>query len=108
MRFADENGGERIYFHGDVIIYVEVRKKEYDMPIYSITELGKELLRIIDEEEINMAYIKGFSENIVNSSKNSINVTGGHAQIKEDEILILNDDTYFKYPADENNGTPGQ
>ena len=103
MRFGDENGGERLYIHGDVIMYVEVRKKEYDMPIYSITELGKELLRIIDEEKINMAYIKGFSESIVNSSKNTINVTGGHFKFEGDNILILKDDTYFKYPADENN-----
>lgn len=103
MRFDDEKGGERIYYHGDIVLYVEVRKKEYDMPIYSITELGKELLRIIDEKEINMTYLKGYSESIVSSSKNTITVTGGHMQKRGEYIYILGDDFYFKYPADKNN-----
>lgn len=101
IRFDDERGGERIYIHGNVVLYVEIRKKEYKMPIYSITELGKELLRIIDVAEINMEYLKGFSESIVSSNKNTIIVSGGHVQIKGDDILLVVDDQYFKYPAEE-------
>lgn len=97
FRYNDENGGSAFYVHNDIGFYLEINKREYDLPIYSFTELGKEILSIIDDMNVNMDYLKKFSKNIIGKQK-GIKVSCGHIIHDKEGCRFIIDDRYFHFP----------
>lgn len=100
--FNDENGGAALYMHGDIGFYLELSQKDYDLPIYSFTELGKEILSVIDDLNANFDYLKDYSNSIYEKNK-KLKITCGHIINHEDTYRFIIDDMYFHLPKDEDN-----
>ena len=90
-----------MYIHNDVGFYLEISKKEYDLPIYSFTELGKEILSIIDDMNVNMDYLRKFSESIIEKKK-ELKISCGHLLCDEDSYRFVIDNIFFHLPEYEN------
>lgn len=102
FRFNDENGGAALYMHGDIGFYLELNQKDYDLPIYSFTELGKEILSVIDDQDVNLDYLVDFSKNIYEKNK-KLKITCGHFVNYEDAYRFSIDDKFFHLPKDDDN-----
>lgn len=100
-RYKDEKGGVAFFLHNNVGFLLKISKKKYDLPIYSFTELGKEILSIIDDMNVNMYYLRKFSESIIEKKK-ELNISCGHFQFDGYSYHILLDDIFFQLPEDEN------
>lgn len=93
IRYENESGGTTVFYHNDYYYLLKNNTKEYDLPIYSFTELGKEILSIIDDQSINVDYLKEFSATIA-QRKGGVSFVGGHLS---KGILIKNGE-YFEIP----------
>lgn len=94
--FIDDNGGAALFVHNDIGVFINIRMKEYHMPIYTFTELGKEILSIIDDQDANMDYIKDYSKSICEKNK-KLEIRGGHIYEKDDSYYIVDDDIHFYF-----------
>lgn len=101
-RFKNENGGVELFIHGNVGMVINVKSKEYDLPIYSFTQLGKEMLTIIDSQEADIDYLREFAR-ITVGKKNRLEISGGHMEVIGDTLNIIKDEYGFTYP-EENKG----
>ena len=102
FRYDNESGGAALYMHNDIGFYLEINQKDYDMPIYSFTELGKEILSVIDEQNVNFDYLKDYSKSIYEKNK-KLKITCGQFVCIEDAYRFIIDDLFFHLPKDENN-----
>lgn len=101
FKYNDEKGGVALYIHNDVGFFLEICKKEYDLPIYSFTELGREILSTIDDMDVNTDYLRKFSESIIKKKK-ELKISCGHLLCNEDSYRLVIDDIFFRLPEDEN------
>ena len=92
--------GHAFLFKNSVGFLVKVNKSEYDLPIYSFTELGKEILTIIDDTEANYDYLKNFATDITKKNKD-IEVVGGEFVRMGTSVSFLKNDKYFEIPIKE-------
>lgn len=88
--------GHAFLFKNSVGFLVKVNKSEYDLPIYSFTELGKEILTIIDDTEANYDYLKNFATEITKMKE--IEVVGGEFIRNGTSVSFLRNDKYFEIP----------
>lgn len=88
--------GHAFLFKNSVGFLVKVNKSEYDLPIYSFTELGKEILTIIDDTEANYDYLKNFATEITKMKE--IEVIGGEFIRNGTSVSFLRNDKYFEIP----------
>lgn len=88
--------GHAFLFKNSVGFLVKVNKSEYNLPIYSFTELGKEILTIIDDTEANYDYLKNFAAEI--TKKKEIEVVGGDFFRNGTLASFLRNDKYFEIP----------
>ena len=100
----EEDEGFGFYRKKDVGLFVKIKRKEYDLPIYSFTELGKEVLTIIDDVNINRKYLNEFSKSIT-EKKDYIEVTGGDFVEIDDRYHFVKNENYFEIPEIGNNIT---
>ena len=102
LRFP-ENEGHAFYRKKSVGIFLQINKKEYDLPIYSFTELGKEVLTIIDDMEVNIDYLKEFTTKITERDK-SLYVVCGDLSVRGDSYYFVENDRYFEMPEKKDGG----
>lgn len=88
--------GHAFLFKNSVGFLVKVNKSEYDLPIYSFTELGKEILTIIDDTEANYDYLKNFATEITKMKE--IEVVVGEFIRNGTSVSFLRNDKYFEIP----------
>lgn len=98
-RFKNEDGGIDLFVHGDVGLVLNVKSKEYDLPIYSFTQLGKEMLTIIDDQEADIDYLREFAR-ITTGKRNKLEISGGHMEVIGDTLNIKKDEYGFTYPEE--------
>lgn len=96
-RNKDENGTTGLFFHGNVVFFLSIKKKDFDLPIYSFTGLGMELLSIVDDQDVDVNYLRDFARNICNKHKD-IEISGGHYVVEGDTISIKKDESGFAFP----------
>lgn len=97
LKFNDKGKGNVLYFHGNAAIYLDIERKEYDLPVYAFTELGKEILTVIDDQEVDFEYLKEFSRSITKGRK-GISIIGGRLIMKNGNYAIVHDNMFFRYP----------
>ena len=95
----NKNEGHAFFFHDDVGFFVKINKKDYDMPIYSITELGKEFFDLIDIDAASRDYLKGFADEIIKNNKDFA-IQLGHLIDREDSYFFSKDDYFYEIPID--------
>lgn len=100
LRFPGNNG-HVFYRKNGAGFFLEIDKKEYDLPIYSFSELGKEVLSIIDDVEVNREYLKEFTTKITERDK-SLHVSCGDLGENEGSYYFIQNANYFEMP--ENKG----
>lgn len=100
----EENEGFGFFRKKDVGLFVKIKRKEYDLPIYSFTELGKEILTIIDDADINRKYLVDFSKSIT-ENKDFLEVNGGDMVGIDDSYHFVKNENYFEIPETGNNIT---
>lgn len=93
----DEDEGFAFYRKKNVGLFVKIKRKEYDLPIYSFTELGKEILTIIDDVDVNREYLKDFCKSITDKS-NFLEVTCGDMVEVGDHYHFAKNENYFEIP----------
>ncbi len=98
----DESEGFAFFRKKDVGLFIKIKRKEYNLPIYSFTELGKEILTIIDDVDINRQYLNDFCKSIT-EKKDFIEVTGGDLEGVDDRYHFVKNDNYFEIPETGNN-----
>ena len=96
-RFKNEDGGIDLFVHGDVGLVLNVKSKEYDLPIYSFTQLGKEMLTIIDDQEADIDYLREFAR-ITTGKRNKLEISGGHMEVIDDTLNIKKAEYGLTYP----------
>ena len=96
-RFPNETGGSAGFVHGNAGLALTIAKKEYDLPIYSFTQLGNEMLTIIDDVEIDFDYLRRFAKESTGKNK-FLKMSGGHLLRIGNAYHILNDGYNFDYP----------
>lgn len=99
-RFYNETGGGAVFVHGNVGLLLTIAKKEYEIPIYSFTQLGKEILTIIDDTEVDFDYLRRFAKETTVKDK-FLKASGGHLLQIGSEYYILRDGQNFTYPEEE-------
>lgn len=97
--FNDETGGMAMFVHGNACFVLNITKKEYDLPIYSFTQLGKELLTIIDDQEMDFDYLRRFAKENIGRNK-FLKMSGGHFLQTGSDYYILNDGLNFSFPEE--------
>lgn len=97
FRFPNETGGGAVFVHGNIGLIINIEKKEYALPIYSFTQLGKEMLTIIDDTEMDFDYLRRFAKKNTGKEK-SLNMSGGHFLQIGNAYHIFNDGYNFTYP----------
>lgn len=100
----EENEGFGFFRKKDVGLFVKIKRKEYALPIYSFTELGKEILTIIDDTDINRKYLVDFSKSIT-ENKDFLEVNGGDMVGIDDSYHFVKNENYFEIPETGNNIT---
>ena len=95
-RFGNGQGNIVLY-HGDVVYIIEVDRPDYDLPIYSFTELGKEVLSIVDDTELDYEYLRAFSENVMTTNK-GLKFMCGKMEIKDSVGNVTDEGILFKLP----------
>lgn len=105
LRFNDKDKGNVLYIHGDAAIYLEIDRKGYDLPVYAFTELGKEILSVIDDQAVDFGYLKEFSRSITNGKKD-ISIIGGRLILKDSDYAIVHDNIFFRYPEIQKEKSP--
>lgn len=98
----DDNEGFAFFRKKDVGLFLKIKRKEYNLPIYSFTELGKEVLTIIDDVNINRKYLNEFSKSIT-EKKDYIEVTGGDLEGIDGKYHFVKNENYFEIPETGNN-----
>lgn len=88
--------GHAFLFKNNVGFLIKVKKREYDLPIYSFTELGKEILTIIDDTGVNLDYLKNFATEITKMKE--IEVVVGEFIRNGTSVSFLRNDKYFEIP----------
>jgi len=88
--------GYAFLFKNNVGFLIKVKKREYDLPIYSFTELGKEILTIIDDTGVNLDYLKNFATEITKMKE--IEVVVGEFVRMGTSVSFLKNDKYFEIP----------
>lgn len=88
--------GHAFLFKNSIGFLVKVNKSKYDLPIYSFTELGKEILTIIDDTEANYDYLKNFATEITKMKE--VEVVGGEFIRMGASVSFLRNDKYFEIP----------
>ncbi len=69
-KYKFENGeGYMGFYHGDIGFLIKVKKPNYDLPIYAFTELGMEVLSIIDDMPTNIDSLRHFSEYMIKKNE---------------------------------------
>lgn len=96
-RFTKETGGGAMFVHGNAGLLLTIAKKEYDLPIYSFTQLGKEMLTIIDDMDMDFDYLRRFAKESTGKNK-FLKMSGGHLLQIGNTYHILNDGQNFTYP----------
>lgn len=100
-RFDDENGGLAFCFHKEVGLVISIAKRNFDLPIYSFTQLGKEVLSIIDDQEADVDYLRAFAKIMV--EKNGVSeISGGYFELVGDMVHIKDDGKGFTFPEKNN------
>ena len=80
-----------------------IERREYDLPIYAFTQLGKEVLTIVDDAEVDIGYLKDFSLSIT-KGKTDLVAKCGNLKI-DDDGLMLKDGLIFEVPKQETTET---
>lgn len=93
---SQEGENHAIYFHGDIAYYLKIGQK-FDLPIYSFTELGKEILTIIDDLDVDIDYLKEFSRSFT-AGKTDREAVGGEFLWDGNVINFKKNDKYFEIP----------
>lgn len=99
----DEKGTTELFFHGDVVFFLSIKKKNFGLPIYSFTRLGVEILSIVDDQDVDVNYLREFARNIC-KKQNEIEILGGHFVIDGDTIRIRKDESGFTFPESAQEG----
>lgn len=71
--------------------------QKFDLPIYSFTELGKEILTIIDDLDVDIDYLKEFSRSFT-AGKTDREAVGGEFLWDGNVINFKKNDKYFEIP----------
>ena len=103
---AEQPYNQGFFFHKDVGYLIDIKAKEYNLPIFSFSELGKEILSIIDDVEVNIDYLKNYTKSITNN-RADIFVVGGQYELDGELIHFQNNTMYFEIPQ-KDKGTRGQ
>ena len=96
LRFPGDSG-IAFYRKNNIGFLLQIDKKDYDLPIYSFSELGIEMLSIIDDVEVNCEYLKEFANRITESDK-SLHVTCGNLEENGDSYYFVKNERYFELP----------
>ena len=97
----EENEGYCLFRKKSVGLYIKIQRKAYDLPVYSITELGKEILTIIDDVDINREYLKDYSK-AVTENKVFLSIICGDVVEGVDSFRFTKDENYFEIPESGN------
>lgn len=65
----DKGEGHMGFYHGDVGFIIKVKNTNYDLPVYTFTELGMEVLSIIDDTPTNIDSLKHFSHYMIKKNE---------------------------------------
>jgi len=96
MRFSDDNG-HAFYRKNNIGFFLQINKKDYDLPVYSFSELGKEMLSIVDNVEVNCEYLKEYANSITGRDK-SLHVMCGNIEKNGDSYYFVKNEKYFELP----------
>ena len=100
----DENEGFGFFRKKNVGLFIKMKRKEYDFPIYSFTELGKEILTIVDDVDVKRKYLKDFCKSITERN-NFLEVACGDLEEVGDHYQFAKNDHYFEIPETGSNIT---
>lgn len=98
-KFANGKG-QAFLFKKNIGYLLKVEKREYDLPIYAFTELGKEVLTIVDNSEADFDYLEGFSMSITKGRTDLVANCGNFLAI-DDGVVMLKEGMKFEIPKQE-------
>lgn len=98
-KFANGKG-QAFLFKKNIGYLLKVEKREYDLPIYAFTELGKEVLSIVDDAEADIDYLKDFSMSITKGKSDLVANCGNFLAI-DDGVVMLKEGMKFEIPKQE-------
>lgn len=100
-KYKFDNGkGKAFLFKKNIGYLLKIEKREYSLPIYAFTQLGKEVLTIIDDAEADIDYLKKFSMSITKGRVDLVVDCGTFLEING-RALMLKDGLKFEIPKQE-------
>lgn len=93
----DKGEGHMGFYHGDVGFIIKVKKTNYDLPVYTFTELGMEVLSIIDDTPTNIDSLKHFSDYMIKKNE-PMEFMCGKVVMVDGKPAINKNDLIFELP----------
>ena len=100
-QYKFSNGKGQVFLYKRNLGYLlKIERGEYALPIYAVTQLGKEVLSIVDDAEADIDYLKDFSMSIT-KGKSDLVANCGYFITIDDGALLLKDGLKFEIPKQE-------
>lgn len=101
-QYRFESGrGNAFLMKKDLGFLLKIENKEYDLPVYAFTELGNEVMSIIDDSDADFDYLKRFAVSITKNTK-ILAVNCGNFTSIDDRVVFDNNENYFEIPEGSN------
>lgn len=97
----EKGGGNAFLMKKDVGFLLKITNEEYDLPVYAFTELGNEVMSIIDDSDADFDYLKNIAVSITKSKNNLVVNCGKYTPI-DGGVRFVNDENYFEIPEGPN------
>lgn len=100
-QYKFSNGkGQAFLYKRNIGYLLKIERGEYALPIYAVTQLGKEVLSIVDDAEADIDYLKDFSMSIT-KGKSDLVANCGYFITINDGALLLKEGRKFEIPKQE-------
>ena len=100
-QYKFSNGkGQAFLFKKNIGYLLKIERGEFDLPIYAVTQLGKEVLSIVDDAEADIDYLKDFSMSITKGRTDLVANCGNFLAIG-DGVVMLKEGMKFEIPKQE-------
>lgn len=104
-QYKFSNGkGQAFLYKRNIGYLLKIERGEYALPIYAVTQLGKEVLSIVDDAEADIDYLKDFSMSITRG-KSDLVANCGYFLTINDGALLLKGGLKFEIPKQETKET---
>lgn len=101
LPYGSENSDQTLYLQrDDISFHITTKHQKHKVGIYSFTEVGNEFFRIIDDGQVDVNFLRSYS-NYMNRKKSYLVFTCGKGEIQQGGFIVIpKDKQLFRIPEE--------